>query len=121
MSFCCNVLILIKIILFYSGRVTEDTSLFHYGSFESYSTFNDLRFRPVFPRADALESTEALKVCGHNRQCLFDFLASDGDVTLAQQTMQSGQIFQTIIQNTQPGIEKNMHCCKTFLTGHALT
>ena len=60
----------------------------------------------MFPRADALESTEALKVCGSNRQCLFDFLASDGDVTLAQQTMQSVQLYETIIQNTQPGTEK---------------
>ena len=86
--------------------MTEDTSLFHYESFDSYSTFNDLTFRPVFPRADALETTEALQVCGSNRQCLFDYLATGGDVTFAQQTMQSGQIYQTIIQNTQPGTEK---------------
>ena len=60
----------------------------------------------MFPSADALESTEALKLCGRNRLCLFDFLASGGDGTLAQQAMQNGQIYQTIIQNTQPGIEK---------------
>ena len=65
----------------------------------------------MFPRADALESTEALEVCGTNRQCLFDYLATGGDVAFAQQTMQSGQIYQTIIQNTQPGIQKkNVHC-----------
>ena len=60
-------------------------------------------FRPVFPSVDDFNSTEAAEVCGGNRQCLFDYLVSGGDVAFAQQTMQSGQIYQAIIQNTQPG------------------
>ena len=88
---------------FLSGRVTENTTLFYYEFPNSYSTMNDPSFIPVFPSPDDLYSREAVEACGDNQLCLFDYRVTGGDVIFAQQTMQSGQIYQTIIQNTQPG------------------
>ena len=94
---------LFKFQLFILGRVNINSSLFHYEFGQTYDSFNDRSFVPVFPSMEDLNSPEAVAVCGSNLQCLFDYEASGGDKTLALQTMQNVQIHQTILQNTKPG------------------
>ena len=83
--------------------MTESESLFHYESPDTYFTINDPTFTPVFLSTEDLNSTEAIEVCGNSQQCLFDFIASGGDVDFALQTMQNEQMYHVIIEHTQPG------------------
>jgi len=53
-------------------------SLFYYASGESYSTFAQTDFKPLFlddvlANMSPNEITEAKKTCGDNKECLFDF------------------------------------------------
>jgi len=52
--------------------------LFYYASGESYSTFAQTDFKPLFlddvlANMSPNEITEAKKTCGDNKECLFDF------------------------------------------------
>ena len=60
------------------GRILAVDSLFYYASGESYSTFKNKGFKPLFLEdvlhnmTDA-ERANAKATCGDNKECLFDF------------------------------------------------
>ena len=87
MSFfnCVAILFICFIYRLSSGRILAVDSPFYYASGESYSTFENKGFKPLFLEdvlknmTDA-EEAEAKATCGENKECLFDF-AVTGRIT----------------------------------------
>ena len=66
--------------------------MFTYRIGESYDSFRDPNFMPVFPDADSLFSDaileeEARNICGENRMCLFD-IAVTGKTSIGEATLE---------------------------------
>ena len=69
---------------FLVGRVTEEQSLFIYKEGETWHTFNDLDFQPVYlvdleANANPDYLVAAKELCGDNKECLFDTLVTKND------------------------------------------
>ncbi|XP_072014975.1 uncharacterized protein [Amphiura filiformis] len=65
-------------------RVPQEKSLFIYEEGESWHTFNDLEFQPVYladleNNADPDYLAAAKDMCGDNKECLFDTLVTKND------------------------------------------
>ncbi|XP_033122076.1 uncharacterized protein LOC117121084 [Anneissia japonica] len=81
------------------GRITEEESLFTYSGSESYSSFSDLTFMPVFlddiirtaKETDTELYNNAVQVCGTNKECLFDALATK-DTNIGANTLLTDQV-----------------------------
>lgn len=62
---------------FYPGRTEKIDSLFYYSPGESYSTYANTEFQPLFledvlANMTEAQRTKAQETCGENKECLFD-------------------------------------------------
>ena len=95
-----------------TGRIRANDSLFYYNSSENWTTTNDLNFRPQFlddllQNATESERQEAKTLCGDNKMCLFDKLAT-GDDAIGAQTMSQQD------ENTKNMEEASKHSIKLY-------
>ena len=61
-----------------SGRIKSVDSIFFYAPGESYATFAHTEFKPLFldelwNKLTVEQQEEATRICGTNKECLFDF------------------------------------------------
>ncbi|CAB4028191.1 Hypothetical predicted protein, partial [Paramuricea clavata] len=98
--------ITLSVQLMLAGIVERNKTLFTYRIGESYDSFLDLDFTPVFLDETASlfsNSTfeqEAKDVCGENRECLFD-IAVTGKTRVGEATLESFNELQQRINNSK--------------------
>lgn len=91
---------------FHKGIIDSPlNSLFTYRPGESWVTFYDPYFVPVYiPVFSSAElERQANSLCGDDVQCLFD-VAATGLVEIGQVALESGREFEEILQLQIPGI-----------------
>ena len=81
------------------GRTTAGTSLFYYADGESWDTFNDETFVPLFLEelirdADPAYLAESQTMCGGDTRCLYDALATKS-LEVGTDTRSQNQEFTT--------------------------
>ena len=69
------------------GRIQKIDALFYYAPGDSYSTFAHIEFEPrfvedVLANMTSSQRQTALKTCGDNKECLFDFAVTGGHIRL---------------------------------------
>nr|XP_032817930.1 mucin-4-like isoform X2 [Petromyzon marinus] len=90
-------------------KVTSSSSLFQYGSGESWDIFNNNNFVPTFYEQLLSESKNLdtiTSTCKGNQDCIFDVL-STGDLDFGKATVQASDTFMSenkIISNSPPNI-----------------
>ena len=84
---------------------TPSDSLFTYQPGESWATYHDPFFVPLYEAvfSDVELEQQANELCGDDQQCLFD-VAATGLVELGQSTLVVGQEFEVILQTLIPGM-----------------
>jgi hypothetical protein len=99
---------------FSAGIVERSKTLFTYRIGESYDSFLDLDFTPVFLDETAslfsnstLEQ-EARNVCGENKECLFD-IAVTGKTRVGEATLESFNELQQRTNNSQIGMRGGLN------------
>lgn len=83
-------------------------SYFSYNPGESFSSFYDPSFIPMFEPTfeDSTLEKEAKEVCGDDEYCLFD-IAATKKVEIGMATMEGGQNFEAIVEMSVPSTFKS--------------
>ena len=83
---------------------SEDESLFTYGEGQSFQTFYDPFYVPMYEVEfddPSLEAT-ALEICGEDQFCLYD-IAATRNVSIGLTTLMGGEAFDLIVNMSAPG------------------
>lgn len=95
---------------FFSGRITEEASLFTYKEGTAYSNYQNPSFIPAFETPTDLPA-DAVEVCGDDQECVFDYAVS-GSSELAAETKERTQSFLAFLdayELTVNEIQDEMH------------
>lgn len=94
----------------FSGRITEEGSLFTYKDGTTYSNYQNPSFIPAFERPTDLPA-DVVEVCGDDQECVFDYAVS-GSPELAAETKERTQSFLSFLDAfklTVNEIQEEMH------------
>lgn len=94
----------------FSGRITEEASLFTYKDGTTYSNYQNPSFIPAFETPTDLPA-DVVEVCGDDQECVFDYAVS-GSPELAAETKERTQSFLSFLdafELTVNEIQEEMH------------
>ena len=111
--------------LFFAGIVNQEESLFTYQLRESWYTFYDHFFTPLFKPVFANESLEdeAREACNNDTFCLYD-IATTGRMDIGLSTLDGSRDFDEIVQLSYPSMcvhmSGNLHYTHCYVCCHLL-
>lgn len=94
----------------FSGKITEEASLFTYKDGTTYSNYQNSTFIPAFETPTDLPA-DAVEVCGDDQECVFDY-AVLGSPELAAETKERTKSFLSFLdafELTVNEIHEEMH------------